>query len=69
MTEAQEVKLIAVGGSIPEKCKIIVLTHEDVHACNTFENPKEVVPETRETTIHDGILTIPPASVVMLYME
>ena len=69
MTEAQEIKLTAVGGMIPEKCRITVLAHEDVHACNTFENPETVVPKTYETVLEGGVLTVPPASVVMIYME
>ena len=66
MTETQEIKLVPIGGVIPEKCQVTVLTHEDVHACNTFENPETVVPETSEVLLKDGVLTIPPASVVML---
>jgi len=69
MTEAQEVRLIAIGGIIPEKCRVTVLTHEDVHACNTFENPETVCPETSEVMLKDGVLTLPPASVVMVYMD
>jgi len=69
MTEAQEVKLIAIGGDIPEKCSVTVLTHEDVHACNTFEAPETVRPETSEVMLKDGVLTMPPASVVMVNMN
>lgn len=69
MTQAQQVKLTAIGGMLPERCRITVLTHEDVHACNTFEAPQTVMPEVLEVKLENGELTLPPASVVMVHMD
>jgi alpha-N-arabinofuranosidase len=45
-----------------------VLSHEDIHAHNTFQQPTEVTPETSEIALKDDIpvFTFPPASVVRL---
>ena len=65
MTEAQSVKLTAVGGNLTGKATVTVLTHEDVHACNTFENPTAVVPETRGIVLTgDDVIEVPAAGVV-----
>jgi alpha-N-arabinofuranosidase len=45
-----------------------VLTHEKLNAHNTFEEPKVVVPKTREVKEHGEAIrcVLPPASVVRL---
>jgi len=65
-----EVALIPVCGSLPEKAKMIVLTHEDAHAVNTFENPENVKPAEKEIILpEDGVITLPKASVAVLLFE
>ena len=67
MTEAQSVKLTVVGGELKGKATITILTHEDVHACNTFENPTAVVPVSREIELTGAdTIEIPAASVVAI---
>ena len=60
-----EVKLTFVGGDCGGDAEITTLTHEDLHACNTFENPHTVEPvrETRPLRCGDCI-TLPAGSVV-----
>lgn len=57
--------LTALGGILGECAEVTVLAHEDVHACNTFENPTAVVP-VRETVSLEGdpVITVPAAGVV-----
>lgn len=45
-----------------------VLTHEKLNARNTFEEPKVVVPKTREVKEHGDAIrcVLPPASVARL---
>ena len=65
MTEAQQVSLTALGGSLAETAQIAVLAHEDVHACNTFENPEAVVPAYGELNLSgSAVITVPAAGVV-----
>ena len=48
-----------------EKGKGVMLTHEDIHAHNTFEEPENV--HTSEMEIKTGdVLKVPKASVIAL---
>lgn len=46
--EEAVITLSAAGGVLPEQGTITILSHEDLHAVNDFENPVRVVPETRK---------------------
>ena len=67
MTEAQSVKLTVVGGELKGRATVTVLTHEDVHACNTFENPTAVTPVSYEIELTGAdTIEVPAASVVAI---
>ncbi len=68
MTEAQKIKLNWIGGNCQDQAKMAILTHEDVHACNTFENPVAVVPEYTQIDMTKEI-QIPAASVVAITVK
>ena len=70
MTASRTLTLGALGGSVAGKGELRVLTHEDPHTCNTFEQPDAVVPVCREIDVTDGMeLTLPAASVVALTVK
>lgn len=68
MKAAQKVKLNFIGGEYNGAATVTTLTHADPHACNTFENPKAVVPVSREASSLNEI-ELPPASVVSIIMD
>ena len=59
---------IVIGGVPLKEIRQTILSHEDAHAHNTFENPGEVMPRTSEKALRGNtiILTFQPASVVRL---
>jgi len=60
-----EVKLTSFGGEVGGNAAVTVLTADDPRACNTFENPTNVVPQTYMRDIKDGdTIVLPKASVV-----
>ncbi|MBE5770641.1 MAG: alpha-N-arabinofuranosidase [Clostridiales bacterium] len=68
MTEEKIIALSAIGGKLQGKAVLSILSHPDVNACNTFENPDTVVPVAREIMLtgeNDQII-LPPASVAAL---
>jgi len=70
LDEAQEVSLTAIGGSIAGEAEITTLHHEDVHACNTFEAPRTVVPTVRNVTLtEDAVIEIPAAGIVSIILN
>jgi len=70
LTESQKVKLTFVGGECRGSAVMTVLSHEDPHTCNTFENPIAVVPASYEMlfTGNDEI-EVPAAGVVSIVIE
>ena len=60
-----EISLEAVGASIPSDAKAIMLYNEDIHAHNTFENPKTVVPTDMDLDISKPF-TIPKAGILAI---
>ncbi len=68
MTKAQRVTLNMLGGEYKGKAQMMVLSHKDPHTCNTFENPKAVVPVCREVA-SVGVVEIPPAGIVSIIIE
>lgn len=59
---------IAVRGARVSAAQAQVLTAPDVHAHNTFENPRAVVPRNEQVTVTAGAISFrfPPASVTRL---
>ena len=67
MTQAQQVKLTAVGGALKGKASVSVLRHDDVHACNTFEDPTAVTPSRYEIKLTgQDTIEVPPACVMAI---
>ena len=68
MTQAKEISL-ALPENIPcKRAKLTMLTHADVNACNTFQNPHTLIPEQQDIALNEAraFLTMPPASVAVL---
>lgn len=67
MTEPAELALSGHGGSLTGRATVATLCADDVHACNTFENPKAIQPTETTIDFTDGdVLTLPPASVTAI---
>ena len=67
MTEAQQVRLSALGGALTGEAEVTVLRHDDVHACNTFEAPLTVVPSYSKIQLTgDDVIEIPAAAVMSI---
>jgi alpha-N-arabinofuranosidase len=66
-TEARETE-IAVRGAGPQSAKATVLSAGDIHAHNSFENPRGVEPKEEQAQVKGGALTyrFAPASVTRL---
>ncbi len=58
-----EVMLKPFGGHFG-KAVIRTLAHDDIHACNTFEEPERVKPVDRTVEDFNGVLVLPHGSVV-----
>lgn len=67
LTEAQEVKLTMLGGCFAGDAVVTTLCSEDVHTCNTFDDPRAVVP-TEKIVSFDGVdtVTVPAAGIVSI---
>ena len=64
MTEAADVTLSGLGGSLTGRATVTTLAADDPHTCNTFEHPGAVRPVTEARSFADGDqLTLPAASV------
>jgi alpha-N-arabinofuranosidase len=69
MSESCEAE-IAVRGAAVSSARARVLSHKDVHAHNTFENPRAVTP--RDETMRSGqtlVFNFPPASATRLTFD
>ena len=61
---------IVVRGAAVKSGQPTLLTNPDIHAHNTFDQPSNVVPETRELKIAGSLVfTFPAASVTALRLE
>ena len=70
MTEPLSVSFQAIGGSLKGEASVKVLSHADVHACNTFEDPFAVVPtEATCDFADDSIVEIPAAGIVSIIID
>lgn len=65
MTESQTVKITSIGKKLCGKAKLTTLWHEDVHACNTFEEPCAVMPADCEMEIHEDTRLVIPAAAIL----
>jgi alpha-L-arabinofuranosidase len=66
-SDAREAEIM-VRGARANSAQARVLTAPDVHAHNTFENPRAVEPRNEQVTINAGAMSFrfPPASVTRL---
>ena len=66
-TESVEAE-ICVSETVLKEAKIICLSHNDIHAHNTFTEQKEVIPKVSEVVLKDGRLIhkFNPASITRL---
>jgi alpha-L-arabinofuranosidase len=62
---------ISLRGAAAKSVSMTLLTHTDIHAHNTFEQPNAVVPQTKSLSLTGGSLVVelPPASVAALNIE
>lgn len=66
-TEAAQIRLSGVGGSIGGRAKLRLLAADDVHAHNTFEAPDRVRPVEWEADVADGeVVSIPAGGILAL---
>jgi len=64
------VQLSALGQNLCGEGTFTVLSHADPHTCNTFEEPKAVVPVQRRVHLeNNGTLELPAASVCALTVK
>jgi len=59
---------ISIKGAQVQEARQTILSHDDIHANNTFEHPEEVVPKTSEVSLQGNSFkfAFPPASIVRL---
>ena len=70
LTEAKDVKIAGLGGSIAGKGTVTVLAHNEPRTCNTFENPKAVMPAAKARIFGaEETVTIPAAGIVSIVIE
>ena len=60
-----QLQLQSVGKQLSQRAVMTVLTHEDVHACNTFEAPDNVAP-TEQLIDTTQPITVPKAGIVSI---
>jgi alpha-N-arabinofuranosidase len=65
--ESAEAKITVLGGKVLEG-QGTILTHKNIHAHDTFENPKEVIPQSTDCAAYGSTFThaFPPASITRL---
>src|SRR5262249_40095109 len=70
VAEPKEVNINVLGGEMASG-KITTLTHQDIHAHNTFENPENVRPQTRDLAGSRSSIRsrFAPASVNLLQIQ
>ena len=66
----QCVRLLDADGQCTGSGTMTILQHEDLHACNTFEAPRTVVPVQRPITLaKGGSVEVPPAGIVSIVLK
>ncbi|MBQ3080593.1 MAG: hypothetical protein IJC48_11455, partial [Clostridia bacterium] len=67
MTDECSVSLVPVSSAISKDASLRLLCHEDVHACNTFENPECVHPVDSQIKFTEkNEIVLPPAAVALI---
>ena len=70
LLKSQTVRLTAVGGALGATAQMTTLRHDDVHACNTFEAPRTVVPTTGTLDWREGAsVEVPAAGIVSILVD
>jgi alpha-N-arabinofuranosidase len=69
-SESRETEIV-IRGAVANSAQARVLNVPDIHAHNTFENPKAVVPRDEQVRINAGTITFtfPPASVSRITVQ
>ena len=67
-TEDAEITIQSAGKALPENGTITVLSHEDLHAVNDFDNPARITPKTQEIALTNRKIILPPGSVAAVVM-
>jgi alpha-N-arabinofuranosidase len=67
-TEDAEISLEGVGVALGLKGKITILSHEDMHAHNTFEDPETVAPITTDFDTSKPLI-LPKAGIAAIEIE
>jgi alpha-N-arabinofuranosidase len=62
---------IALRGAVAKNASMTFVTHADIHAHNTFEQPHAVVAQSKSLSVSGGnlVVEIPPASVTALKIQ
>ncbi len=70
LTASKEVSLRGIGKELSGKATLRILASPDPKTCNTFENPRAVVP-TKESVVigEQSVITMPAASVAALTVK
>jgi alpha-L-arabinofuranosidase len=68
LTDARDAEIVLRGGVTPSSVEATVLTADDIHAHNTFEQPNTVTAKNATASVSGKVVrhTIPPSSVVKL---
>jgi len=70
LSAEQKVEIGAIGGSLAEQAKLVTLSSADPNACNTFDDPKAVMPVEQQIDLSaDGCITLPAAGVAALTVK
>ena len=62
LTEAQAVRLSALGGSLAGSAEIATLAHAEPRTCNTFADPHAVVPKRAKAVFAESAEVVVPAA-------
>ncbi len=62
---------IVLKSAAPRSASMMLLTHSDIHAYNSFEHHDVVVPQSKNLEVESGglVVEIPPASVIALRLQ
>ncbi len=63
-SEDVEISLESLAYNLPKSAKAKLLYNEDMHACNTFENPENVIP--KEVEINTDSFILPKAGIISI---
>ncbi|MBQ4089571.1 MAG: alpha-N-arabinofuranosidase [Clostridia bacterium] len=70
LENVHEIELSGLGGSIAGEGEMVVLHHENANTCNTFEEPRAVVPYSEKITLDETtVVKLPAASVAAITVK